>query len=420
MSIDERDYMNEPDKGRKSPYYNPKDHRGPSRAPGEELFEWQKHQRKKPEVSAWPGLLVILVVAGAVYAFASRNDPDRFSFVQGFWKRASAPDLDAEYRRQQAESLETARQRQAQAAQVPKANSGGAQAAGTRTQGPMNPDRARESSLDPCGGVTPTTTGFWGLDAGRVQGQPKWFRFTNMLGMPVFIDIKRAADEGRVATAFVMPGQSTVLTTGVQHLSLTLSHGTAWCNGLVGWRDGRAMQVTGGLRVEPGAVGVTMEMRPGAGPQEQMSLAALQSYGQQDRRPREIEEQRRSMGTMEFPGPGTQPLMRNASGGYNVAGMINSLPVTFLVDTGASITSVPENMGGAIGMTVCQRRTFQTANGATVGCVGRVQSMSFGVFRLQNPEVVLMPNLSSPLLGMNALQGIQLVRQGGGMALVKP
>ncbi len=50
-----------------------------------------------------------------------------------------------------------------------------------------------------------------------------------------------------------------------------------------------------------------------------------------------------------------------------------------------------------------------------------VESLSFGQFRVRNAVVALMKNLAThPLLGMNALQGMQLVQQNGGLALQRP
>lgn len=248
----------------------------------------------------------------------------------------------------------------------------------------------------------------------------QWFRFTNMLAGPVFLDIKRAGDDLRVATAFLMPGESSVLSAGLARIGVTMSQGSAWCNGLVGWRDSHRTRFGDGLRVEAGAVGVTVEIRPGAGGGESLTLALTNTYPNGDRPRREIDPPRGRIGAVEFPSGQSAAVMRNTSGQYVIAGHINALPVTFMVDTGASLTSVPENMGGAIGVTSCQRRTFFTANGQTVGCVAVVPSLDFGPFRARNVEVALMKNLNVPLLGMNALQGLQLVKINGSMALQRP
>lgn len=263
-------------------------------------------------------------------------------------------------------------------------------------------------------------SGFW-MHEGAKNGQSgQWFRFTNMLGGPVFLDIKRAGDGLRVATAFIMPGQSAVLASGLVRIVVTMSQGSARCNGLVGWRDGRHTRIGDILSVDAGALGVTLEFRPWLGAGERLALALLNTCPHEGLQRREIEPKRGRIGGVEFPSGQSAAVRRGSTGQYMVAGHINTVPVNFMVDTGASLTSVPEAMGGAIGVTSCQRRIFNTANGATVGCVAVVASVDFGSFRARNVEVALMKNLNVPLLGMNALQGLQLVKVNGGMALQRP
>lgn len=410
MSIDERDYMHEPRKGGgKSPNYQPREFRA-TRAAGEELFEWQRTRPPQTKPSAFGRFLVVAVVAMAVVAIIHRNDPDAFRSVKRFVERAQADDLSQEYRRQQ-EELAMARAREEKLSR---------QMARRETPAVL-PERQSVVAADPCGAALPTNSGFWMHDDGVSPAAKKWFRFTNMLAMPVFLDIKRAGDDGRMATAFVMPGQSTVLTTGVTRIGLTIGQGSAWCNGLVGWRDGTRILVREGVAVEAGAVGATLELRPGEAGRGGVALSLLQSYPNQDRPRQEFDQRRGSIGAVDFPRGQSAGLTRKSNGSYVIAGHINSFPVTFMVDTGASITSVPETMGGAIGVTSCERRTFNTANGQTIGCVARVASISFGPFRVRDAEVVLMKNLTTqPLLGMNALQGLQLVNQNGSMALSRP
>lgn len=391
--------MNEPDKGSKSPFYDPKEFRGHTRAPGEELFEWQLHRPPQKSSSGWAAVLVIAVAAGAMYLVASSGQQGGESTISKFLRRATAPDLELEYRQQQqAQAVSQAQQRVWQAAS----------------------ERSRVRTVDACGGQVPMNSGFW-MHEGAQNGQSgQWFRFTNMLGGPVFLDIKRAADGLRIATAFIMPGQSAVLASGVARIVVTMSQGSTWCNGLVGWRDGRQTRIGDSLGVDAAALGVTLEFRPGPGGGEHLSLALSNTYPHEDRQRREIEPQRGRIGAVEFPSGQSAQVTKSSTGQYMVAGHINAVPVNFMVDTGASLTSVPEAMGGALGVNSCQRRTFNTANGTTVGCVAVVASVDFGPFVARNVEVALMKNLHVSLLGMNALQGLQLVKVNGGMALQRP
>lgn len=84
-------------------------------------------------------------------------------------------------------------------------------------------------------------------------------------------------------------------------------------------------------------------------------------------------------------------LRRGSGGGYRVPGEAASRPVSFIVDTGASLTSIPARLGNELGIRecpavgfdtsradepgCCRRETFHTASGTTEGCVARVPSI---------------------------------------------
>ncbi len=238
MSIDERDYMYEPKGKRKdSPYYEPKEFRVPTRAPGEELFDWQATRPKPPRGAwtYWPVAAVMCCIAFFAVFRIEIVDDGNLNVVERFLKRLLASDMRAEYNRQQSEA-DLSKKREENLRRM---------MAGQPSQPTTEPSRTRatESSVDPCGGQLPGNSGFWKHNDGAEPVQKKWFRFTNMLAAPLFLDIKRASDDGRMATAFVLPGESTVLTTGVHKIGVTISRGSTWCNGLVGWRDGRQLQI---------------------------------------------------------------------------------------------------------------------------------------------------------------------------------
>lgn len=117
------------------------------------------------------------------------------------------------------------------------------------------------------------------------------------------------------------------------------------------------------------------------------------------------------------------------SGHYEVTGSVASQPARFIVDTGASLTSIPSSLGQRIGIRecsaigfdlsaagepgCCRRETFSTANGTTEGCVARVPAIRFGGFELKNAKVAVMPDIGdTALLGMNVLRHFRLVQQG--------
>ena len=117
-------------------------------------------------------------------------------------------------------------------------------------------------------------------------------------------------------------------------------------------------------------------------------------------------------------------------GHYEVGGAVAAVPVRFIVDTGASLTSIPQALGERIGIRACpavgfdlsrddepgccRPEVFRTANGSVEACVARVPSVRFGAFELRNPRVAVMPGMDGQaLLGMDVLRHFSLSQEGG-------
>lgn len=93
-------------------------------------------------------------------------------------------------------------------------------------------------------------------------------------------------------------------------------------------------------------------------------------------------------------------------------GEVNGVRVKFLVDTGASTTSIPRSI--AKGMQLegpCYPVQLQTANGTVTGCSytnARIRFASYATIG----TVVVAPELTSPLLGMNVLGKMRMEQLG--------
>lgn len=66
----------------------------------------------------------------------------------------------------------------------------------------------------------PKNSGLRMQEGARNDLNGQWFRFTNMLAGPVFLDTKRASDALRLAAEFVMPGESSVLSAEVSRIAV--------------------------------------------------------------------------------------------------------------------------------------------------------------------------------------------------------
>lgn len=105
------------------------------------------------------------------------------------------------------------------------------------------------------------------------------------------------------------------------------------------------------------------------------------------------------------------------NGSYMTQGSANSVPVIFLIDTGADYVSIPQEIAYRAGM-VCGKQTrTETANGSTTQCESIIRKMTFGNFRIQNVKAMILPNLNQPLLGMNVLSLFHVEHAEGVMTI---
>ena len=73
-------------------------------------------------------------------------------------------------------------------------------------------------------------------------------------------------------------------------------------------------------------------------------------------------------------------LKRNRSGHYVAPGTINGKPVTFMLDTGATLVSVPAHQGPALGLKPGAYGKSQTANGIVDIRFTKIESLTLGPF----------------------------------------
>ena len=106
-------------------------------------------------------------------------------------------------------------------------------------------------------------------------------------------------------------------------------------------------------------------------------------------------------------------LQRNRFGHYVFDGEINGKSVTFLVDTGATTTSIPANLQKYLQLKVGPAFNVSTANGIATAYMTRLDELKLGEIRLTDIEASLNPGLPNDaiLLGMNVLKNMELVQR---------
>jgi len=198
--------------------------------------------------------------------------------------------------------------------------------------------------------------------------------------------------------------QTTTLHLPAGQYDMLFSAGNTWCDPRSGFTDGHLMKFDKSLTVQ----------------MDKPIQLAMQSSGA------DMEDFQLFVKTITteapppaptFSGDGSMEVQRQTNGHFYVPGSIANVPVTFMVDTGASVTSISSDLARQAGIHNCKEVQFQTANGTATGCIALVPSMTLGNFTVQNITVAVMPNMEVNLLGANVLRNFQ-VSQNDSMMLI--
>ncbi|KXS37849.1 MAG: aspartyl protease family protein [Halomonadaceae bacterium T82-2] len=127
-------------------------------------------------------------------------------------------------------------------------------------------------------------------------------------------------------------------------------------------------------------------------------------------------------GLVEDEGTGPITLTRNASGHFVATGRINGEPVTFLLDTGASLVSIPAGLADRLGLERGIRATFDTANGRASGFLTTLDEVSLGGLRARDVGGSINAGIGvdTALLGMSFLGRFDIRIRGSQMVLSAP
>jgi aspartyl protease family protein len=113
--------------------------------------------------------------------------------------------------------------------------------------------------------------------------------------------------------------------------------------------------------------------------------------------------------------PGGELVLKRGPGGHYVfPGKINGQPVSFLLDTGATLVSVPAHLAEDLGLEAGAYHRSETANGTIETRAARIDTLSFGPFALRDVQGSLVPGLGGEkvLLGMSALRHLEFTQRG--------
>ena len=225
--------------------------------------------------------------------------------------------------------------------------------------------------------------------------------FVNQHNYPMFMLITSPDGNDRYQAIAVHPNASVTLSLPIDQYGLTILVGRKWCNVDKGFNDGNRVRVTGTFSIRNGETTRVYLQSKGAAAKD-FSV----SYISEPLQPVSNVE------PFQIDGDGSLSLRQTGNGHYFVSGSVNGFPIVYMLDTGASITSISQKTAADAGIQTCTAHTFDTANGVAHGCLAAIREITFGNFRIKNTQVAIMPNMSGALLGMNVLSHIRLEQHG--------
>jgi len=118
--------------------------------------------------------------------------------------------------------------------------------------------------------------------------------------------------------------------------------------------------------------------------------------------------------------PGSElVLKRSVDGHYIFPGTINGQRVNLLLDTGATLVSVPAHLAEKLGLTSGVSQRSLTANGVVTTRATQLEALAFGPFDLRGVPASLNPGMRGDevLLGMSVLKHLEFTQRGDTLIL---
>jgi aspartyl protease family protein len=113
-------------------------------------------------------------------------------------------------------------------------------------------------------------------------------------------------------------------------------------------------------------------------------------------------------------------LDRNAQGHYVASGRINGVPVTFLLDTGATDVAIPEDLADRLRLERRGGGISQTANGPVAVWQTMLDTVTLGAISLSDVRASILPSMRGTgkvLLGMSFLKQLEFTQRDGQLIL---
>ncbi|WAK04589.1 retropepsin-like aspartic protease family protein [Methylobacter sp. YRD-M1] len=116
--------------------------------------------------------------------------------------------------------------------------------------------------------------------------------------------------------------------------------------------------------------------------------------------------------------PGSISLKTDRQGHFRGIVLVNNIPMSFMIDTGATITTIPAKMARSAGLPLGQFVQSSTAGGKVTDRVTRINSLKIGNAEIRNLEAHINEHLDEVLIGMNTLKYFRMTQSGNTLTLV--
>lgn len=98
--------------------------------------------------------------------------------------------------------------------------------------------------------------------------------------------------------------------------------------------------------------------------------------------------------------------------------LINDQPMPFLIDTGATITSIPAHLASAAGLPVGAQLHSNTAGGEVVDRLTQIDSLKIGNAEIRRLDAAINQHVQEVLIGMNTLKYFDITQRGNTLTMV--
>ncbi|OAI29874.1 TIGR02281 family clan AA aspartic protease [Methylomonas koyamae] len=115
---------------------------------------------------------------------------------------------------------------------------------------------------------------------------------------------------------------------------------------------------------------------------------------------------------------GTVRIKADRQGHFRGTLSINNVPMPFMIDTGATKTSIPEKYAVAAGLPRGGAVQAETAGGRVTDYQTRIASLKLGNLELRNLDAHINRYLDEVLVGMNTLKYFRIEQNGDSLVLM--